>query len=189
LKNLLNFIQSNDAISTLKSKINHKHKVLAPSEVKCPSCNERNFADPLLHLNVFLLQELSFAAYVFVCLWRTEIVQPVSAAHTFDPVVFLICLPAVFPQLTNYRLRILRFLVILNTSFIDFFCILWPCRPEVLELFILSISLLFDFVSSLFLTLLALSVWKEKFVFFFLNSNILLVFSIFQWTSSKVWKQ
>jgi len=79
-------------------------------------------------------------------------VQPISAAHTFDPVVFLSCLRLVFPTLKAFRFSCF---LIVNICFTDlFFCIYLPCRSEVLGLFTLSISLPFDFISSLLLSLL-----------------------------------
>jgi hypothetical protein len=152
----------------------HKYKILEISELRILSCNERNFLDPLLHLTVFLSQELSSAVYVFIFLWRTEIVQPVSAAHTYHPVTFLRCLQVVFPELTTYVLKMFGFLLIMNTSFIYLlFCILRICRPVILKLFTLS----FPFLSCCYLfllyffhlssVLLTPSVWKKKVVFFF----------------------
>ena len=39
----------------------------------------------------FLSKEPSTAVDAFVFVWKTELLQPVYAAHTFDPVIFLGC--------------------------------------------------------------------------------------------------
>jgi len=91
--------------------------------------------------------------------------QPVSTAHTFDPVIFLNCLRKVFTTLTVFRFITFRLLLIRNISFSGcFVCIFLFCRPElVLGLFILSISILFGFISSSPLSLLSfVSFLKEK---------------------------
>jgi hypothetical protein len=82
---LLNFNQSEEAISTLKQKIHHEYTIFHTDEVKSLNCSERNILHRLLHMADFLSQQLS-TAFVFV--WRREIVQAVSATHTFDPVIF-----------------------------------------------------------------------------------------------------
>lgn len=121
----------------------HKYNILEISELRILCCNERNFLDPLLHLAVFMSQELSSAVQVFIFLWRTEIVQPVYAAHTYHPVTFLRCLQVVFPELTTYVLKMFGFLLIMNRRFIDLlFCILRICGPAKLKLFTLSFPFL-----------------------------------------------
>jgi len=85
--------------------------------------------------------------------WGTEIMQPVFAAHSLGPVTFLSFLHVVFPALTAFRFRIFICLFIMNICFIEFFLfILQPCRSGILGLFTLSISLLFDFISSFLLS-------------------------------------
>lgn len=88
---------------------------------------------------------LFIAVDTFVLVWRTDLVQPVSADHVFDPAIFLSCVQGVSPAITALLFRI--FSCCLIPAFF------WPCRPEVLGLFTLSISLLFTFISSLLLSL------------------------------------
>lgn len=77
--------------------------------------------------------------------------EPVSAAHTFDPVIFLSCLHVIFPALAAFLFRKFRCLLIMN---ICLYCLLSlhfvTLQTRILGLFTLSLSLLFDFVSSCF---------------------------------------
>jgi len=47
--------------------------------------------------------------------------QPVSAAHTFDPVTFLSYLHVIFPTLAAFRFRTFRCLLNMNVCF---YCLL-----------------------------------------------------------------
>jgi len=80
--------------------------------------------------------------------------QPVSATHTFDPVIFLSYLHVIFPAPAAFRFRTFRYLLIMNICFYCLpslhFVILWT---RILGLFTLSIFLPFDFIFSLFLSI------------------------------------
>jgi len=67
-----------------------------------------------LRLAVFISQSLSTAVDAFVVVWRPNLVQPVSAAHTFDTPINLRCLHVVFPALTACRFGIFSSLLIEN---------------------------------------------------------------------------
>jgi hypothetical protein len=113
---LLNVIKSKEEISTLKYKIYHKYTVFQPTELKSLSCSERNVLHPLLHLAVFFSRSnfLPQSKHFFM---KNKIVQPVSATHTFDPVIFLTCLQVVSPALTAFRVRIFRCFLIRKIFF------------------------------------------------------------------------
>ena len=85
------------------------------------SCNERNVLEPLLHFGGFFSQEFSTAVDAFVFVWRTELVQPFSAAHTFDPVIFLSCFKYFLPSTHSISLKNLQIALDYEYLFIDFF--------------------------------------------------------------------
>jgi hypothetical protein len=56
--------------------------------------------------------------------------QPVSAAHTFDPVIFRSCLHVIFPALAAFIFRIFMYLLITNIRFYRFLSlhfVTWVC--------------------------------------------------------------
>ena len=62
-----------------------------------------------------------------------ELVQSGSAAHTFGLVTFLSCLHVVFTALAAFPIRTFSGLLNRNISpYWLLFCIIWPCRPDVL---------------------------------------------------------
>jgi len=78
------------------------------------SRNEGSFLGHSLHIAVFLSQRLSTAVKASVFVWRTELTQQISAAHTFDPVILLSCLYAFFPANTAFLFRIFSCVLIMN---------------------------------------------------------------------------
>jgi hypothetical protein len=90
-----------------------------------------------------------------------------------------------------FSFGIFRYSWLWISVFIDFFSrIFRPFRSDVLGLFTLSISLLFNFISSLLFSfcsiLLASSVIKKE-SWYFYQFNIFSMFSVPDWSSSKVW--
>jgi hypothetical protein len=104
------------------------------------------------------------AVFCSSCIWSSYL--PLSLASSFWQVVF--------PVLRAFRFRIFSCLLLMNLWFYWLLsCIFWPCRPEILGLFTLSISLLFECIStwylSHFLGNISYFCDKNKFKFFQLN--------------------
>ena len=117
LKNMFNAIQSNEAISTLKSKIYHKYKIIEPRELKCLSCNELNFLYYFLHLTVFCRRNfLPQSKYFSVYEEQKSCSQHLQITHSIL-LPFFAFLQIVVTGIKTYHLRISRFLFIMSTSF------------------------------------------------------------------------
>jgi len=74
-------------------------------------------------------------------------VQPVSAAHAFDPVIYL----GFARRFASTPFQTLHLSLHYEQLHYIFLCIFRSCSPDVLELFMITISLPFDLISSLLL--------------------------------------
>jgi hypothetical protein len=118
---LLNLIRSNEAISTYNRK--YKYTIFEPKELVCLSCNWTKFSRSSSASCCFWLA-LTFYRIQPICFCmenRTELVQPVSAAHTFDPAIYLSYLHVIFPALAEFIFRTFGCPLVMN---ICFYCLL-----------------------------------------------------------------
>ena len=78
-----NLIQNNEAISTLKSKMYHKYKIIEPNDLKRLSCNELNFLYRFLHLTVFCRRKyLPLSRYLSVYGEQKSCSQHLQSTHS-----------------------------------------------------------------------------------------------------------